>query len=190
MHWRIKREALVVIGLFILVAMSWQFLQDNEQTAQHVFEEQKEIDGYLNHFVVTSMDEQGQPNHRLEAERMVSFTGSHLSQLDKPFMTLYRDNANPWLIRAQHGLVQSDKDVVYLTGGVRMTNEDALGNLTEVLTDTLEVQARVHYAETNDQVTLHHYQGQAQGTGMQAYLKEGRLALLDEVRSRYEAVKP
>ena len=183
-----KRELGLFVGLVVLVGVSWQWLQKTDAVVNsQTLQEQEEVDGYLKHFVITAMNKEGQPNHRLEADKMVLFSGTRLSQVEKPFLTLYRGDENPWLIRAEHGLVQTGVDVVFLTGNVRMTQEDLEGNITEVLTEKLEVQTRTHYALTEHTVTVNHSQGQATGIGMNAYLNEGRLSLLAQVRSYYAA---
>ena len=184
----LKHEGAVLFILLVLVALSWWWPRgDDASVSEHSFQNQKEVDAYLRDFEVTAMNEQGRPNHRLKADKMVLFSGTDLSQVDKPYLTLYRDDATPWLINADYGLLENDTDTVFLTGNVRMTNEDRSGHLTEVLTDSLEVRVKTHYAVTEHPVQINHYQGHAQGQGLEAYLREGRLALLDQVRSRYEA---
>lgn len=189
MHTSLRREGSLLLVLIVFIGLTWWWQRDDSvPSVAEDFQSQKEVDGYLTDFVVTTMNELGQPSHRLVADRMVLFSGTHLSQVDQPFLTLYRQDATPWLIYADNGLVQSDTDTVFLTGNVRMTNKDDLGNVTEVLTDSLEVQIKKHFALTEHQVRVNHYQGYAQGLGLEAYLREGRLTLLDQVRSRYEAV--
>ncbi len=175
------------MGLALLVGLSWWGMYEPPPSIiPPALEVKEEVDGYLSRFVITTMDEDGQPSHRLAAKKMVLFSGTRLSQVDKPFLTLYQDDDNPWFIRAEYALVQTDTDIVFLTGNVRMTQEDAVGRVTEILTEKLEVQMSRHYAVTEHEVTVNHHQGRVTGLGMQVYLNEGRMSLLERVRGYYE----
>ncbi len=183
----LRRETGLLIGLALLVGLSWLGMHErNPLLDPPALAVREEVDGYLTHFVITAMGEDGQPNHRLAAKKMVLFSGTGLSQVDQPFLTLYQKDNNPWLIRAEHGLVQTDSDVVFLTGNVRMTQENVAGHVVEILTEKLEVQTRRHYAVTEHKVSVTHHQGWVTGVGMQVYLNEGRLSLLEQVSGHYE----
>ena len=186
----LRREHVVISALVVIATFSWWWLSRHEPAKTDLaLVAQEELDGYLNDFIATTMDDQGKPNHRLEADRMVLYTGTKLSQVDNPFLTLYQENKNPWLIRAEYGLVQTEQDIVFLTGNVRMTHEDKKGYMTEILTEQLEVQTKKQYAQTEHEVVVNDHSGFLAGKGMQAFLDEGQLTLLEEVRSRYDGVR-
>lgn len=138
----------------------------------------------MDEFEVTTMGENGSPSHRLSAASMAHFTDTETKELTHPHLIVYRENAQPWHVAAERGWVSADNDVVMLLGKVDIWRSTPDGKREiHIETEDLRVLPDDEYAETELPVRISTVESLTRGTGMRAYLGEGRVQLLNRVRT-------
>lgn len=147
-------------------------------------------DYYMENFKTVTMDENGQPERRIEANYMAHFPDTDTHEFDRPYLTMYRDEAPPWHVRSERGWLSASGDVMLLLGKVHIWRNDENGvKELDIKTEDLRVLPETSYGETDRPVTITTPTSTTTGVGMKAYLEESRLELLSEVRTRYEPNK-
>lgn len=147
-------------------------------------------DSYMEDFVQTTMDENGQLETRLRAPRMVHFPADGSTVLTKPRLDVYNARGRPWHASAERAWVSGDKDLILLFGKVQLWRQDGSGKREwNLLTSEVRVLPEQEYAETTSPVTVIGKNTVTRSLGMKADLLRDRLQLTRKVRSRHE-VKP
>jgi len=148
-------------------------------------------DYYIENFEMTTMDEQGRPERRLEAGYMEHYPNTDIKLLRHAYLIMYQSTSPPWHVRAAQARVSADNQVIDLLGEVQIWREGISGTRElEIETEDLTVYAERHYGETRRPVVIRTLNSESHGVGMQAYLDESRLILNSQVRTQYEAVRP
>lgn len=143
----------------------------------------------MEEFEVTTMGEDGSPTRRLSAAYMAHFTDTETKELTHPHLTIYRDQAEPWHVASERGWVSADNDVLMLLGKVDIWRNNADGGREiHIETEDLRVLPDQEYAETALSVRFSTPESLTSGTGMHAYLGEGRVQLLSKVKTVIEPV--
>ncbi|GAB4289398.1 MAG: hypothetical protein Kow0096_02300 [Thiohalomonadaceae bacterium] len=179
-----------LLAFLVLVALAllahWLSGQREEAARERAAEARHVPEYFLRDFIATTMNLAGRPDQRLAAAFMLRYADDGSMDLTEPRMTLYdtADDTPPWQIDAARGLVSGDGREVQLSGGVRLTREEA-GGLLVLTTDAMRLRPKERYAETDAPVTLTNPEGRVDAVGMRAYMKEERLVLLAQVRGNY-----
>lgn len=179
------------IALYILVCVAvstWWWSRSVEGPDEERVERLlREPDYYLTDFVLTEMDESGQPAHTLVADNLYHYPGNETATLAQPRFALYENNNKVWDVSAAEGLVSERDRMIHLTGEVvvRHLGDDGGPDLA-IHTDELYVWPDEERAETQRPVRIEHDSGVTKAIGMRADLALKRLRLLDQVRGRYE----
>ena len=144
-------------------------------------------DSVMEGYRATLMDVDGNPRHRLWGEVLTHFPGDDSTELVQPRLLVFRPHGEPWLLASEQGRISADGELVLLTGEVRIRRE-ASADEGGVAVDTrdLRVLPEEDFAETAEPTVIVTDELHLAGTGMRAYLKDGRLQILERVRSRYE----
>lgn len=87
------------------------------------------FDGHLRHdpdyivenFVATAMDEHGRLRYTLTAPRLIHYGDDESADIQRPHLVKYRPDAPPVHTRAEHGWIPKDRDVIVMTGNVRVS---------------------------------------------------------------------
>ena len=178
---------IVVLGLVVGVT-AW--LQDKavppaEEPA--VLSSKHTIDFYMEAYDATVMNEQGRPSHRIISPKMVHFPDDDTTELDSPYIVIYRKEGEPWRINAKRGWSASKNENILLTGDVVLDRNKSPYNAAMTLkTDKLRVRPDDEYAETDTPVVMTGQNQRTNANGMRAYLAKGQIQLLDKVKTRYE----
>lgn len=145
-------------------------------------------DYILERFSTITMDDNGKPKQRLNAEQMVHFPDDKSAQLTNPRLAFYEDAHPPWRINSERGSVLGDGEILLFQGKVQIDRDEAPGVLPiNILTSDLEVRSKDNYAETTKDVDAKSRRDRVQAKGMQAWFKQPmRIKLLAMVRGRYE----
>ncbi len=145
-------------------------------------------DAIMDEFVATGMGADGRPEHRLRAQRMAHYADDGGTEFVQPLLTVFQENAPPWVVNAERGWLAQDHDSVWLKDAVRIENPDAAPHLRWRLdTRDLHVKVDEEYAETAQPVTIVGATSVTRGVGMRVFLKEGRIQLLSKVKGTYES---
>lgn len=144
----------------------------------------------MEEFEVTTMGEDGTPLRRLSAARMAHFTDTQTKELKNPHLVAYEDGAQPWHIASERGWVSADNDTLMLLGKVDIWRDYADGRREiHIETEDLRVLPEEEYAETALPVSISTPESLTHGTGMRAYLGEGRVQLLSDVKTTIEPIR-
>jgi lipopolysaccharide export system protein LptC len=149
--------------------------------------EKRHIADYdLTDFDLTTMNAAGRPRYYLKARSLRHYADDDTAEVSLPQLTIFRQGASPWFVRAEQALVTAGAETVFLQDQVKMERltEDK-GDKLEILTPALKVVPAKQYAETDQPVTIVTALGVTRAVGMHADLKEKHLELLAQVRGEY-----
>lgn len=180
-----RLQLFITLTLSALLIGFLGFYEPGEQ--QPVTEAQmpeRQVDSYMVNALSRQYDSQGQLEQRLLADRVTHYADSEHSLLANPDMLIYRQQQSPLHIQAEEGEVSADREQIWLRRNVVLTEQQP--EAMTLLTEFLRVELDRDYAETDLPVRLNYPQGRKDAVGMQAYLAEDRVLLLDEVRSYHE----
>jgi lipopolysaccharide export system protein LptC len=183
---------LVVIFVLLLLAGAGIWLQEDngEESTAATGKKAKQRhvpDYYMDNFEMTTMDDQGRPSSLLVSDKMLHYPDDDSTELTKPTMTLYRETGKPWIVKSERGWVAADNKLVLLSGNVVIDRHSGPNNRPVTLfTDRLRIHPKTHFAETDQPVTMISEKRKTTAIGMRAYVRDGQLQLLDDVRVRYE----
>jgi len=183
-----SRNLLIGSVLLLLILGSGWLSRTIEKEIEYPPAVQHTPDYYLNRFTADTMDENGKPDKRLSADKMVHFPDDDTTELSKPRMTIYDADRPPWKIRSETGWVSGDKELVLLQGKVNIDRSAAPGiRPMHIITSDLRVQPKNNYAETDADARANSRDDWIESTGMQIWFAEPiRVKLLAKVRGRYE----
>ena len=107
--------------------------------------------------------------------------------MTKPDLQMYRGTAFPWHVQSERGEVNPDGTEVELIDSVRVARTDEKNRTTIITSSRMTVFPQKQYAQTEQDVRIDGAGGVTTGKGMKAYLKDGRMDLLSNVRGQYES---
>ncbi|MEW6354426.1 MAG: LPS export ABC transporter periplasmic protein LptC [Pseudomonadota bacterium] len=181
------RRTLAILSVLLALAALSQWLRTLDDFAPPAVRISHDPDYTMEDFTVTAMGVTGKPEHRLQAAYMAHYPDDMTTEFTQPHITVYRsDGSAPWHIHAERGWMAADHKFILLRGDVLIENPDAPPlRVVRLTTRELRVLADEEYAETDQPVTIRSKTGVTKGVGMKAYLKDGRLQLLSQVRGSY-----
>jgi lipopolysaccharide export system protein LptC len=179
-----------MVLLLLLAGLSWWMHDVSAPEKQiTVTSLRHDPDFFMNNFVLTTMNAQGTPKHRLKALYMAHFPDSETTELTEPNMTVYREDLEHWFIKAKQGVLSAGTEHLMLDGDVFVHRPD--NNEVQELnmhTEDLALDLKRDYARTVQPVKI--TRGDTENItaiGMEYYMKEGRLVLNKQVRFVYNA---
>lgn len=183
-----RRRVSLLLLLLLAVGTGWLLQQvDRTPSRQHP-NSTASPDYYIENFQMTTMDEHGQPRRRLEAAYMAYFSNTDVKDLTQPYLILYQPEQPAWHVRSQQARISADNRLIDLLGEVELWREGIAGTRElEIETRDLTVHTDAEYGETRQPAVIRTLRSESHGIGMQAFLKESRLILQSQVRTRYEA---
>lgn len=144
-------------------------------------------DYFMEDFTVTSMSEKGLPRSILVSAKMLHYPDDNSTELDAPFMTMIGEIGKPWKIKADRGWVSDNNELILLSGNVRIDRLSGPNNRpVKLFTDKLRIHPESDFAETDQPVTMLSNKRRTTAVGMRAYIRDGKLQLLDNVRVSYD----
>ena len=160
---------------------------DNEVTETTETSKKHSPDYFMEDFTITSMNEKGKPRSILTSQRMLHYPDDDSTELDKPFMTMIAENGRPWKIKADRGWVAANNKLILLSGNVQIDRLSGPNNRpVKLFTDKLRIHPELDFAETDRPVTMISNKRRTTAIGMRAYVRKGKLQLLDDVHVSYE----
>lgn len=178
------RMLLPFLGL--LAVLSWWLAQESAKQlpkgpVQHV------PDFFTEQMTTIEMDNEGKPARILVSDKSVHFADDETTELERPRITLIKENEPPWLIRSDFGWVSKDHKESWLRGQV-FIDRDAAPDIRpyHMVTRELHLLREPDYAETDQHVTLTSDNDYSEGIGMQAWLEpDVRVLLKARVKARH-----
>jgi lipopolysaccharide export system protein LptC len=185
---RIRFPAILLLIALLLVAVGYwnirpeSFMQDAPVTQG----EESPIDFYVINSRTVQYQPDGKRNYVMTAEKVEHIKASDISLLTRPDLHSYRGSELPWHVTSERGEVGPQGEEVELIDNVKIERTDAKGRPTIVTTSRMTVLPEKDYAETRQPVRIVAANGVTTATGMKAYLNEGRMLLLSNVRGQHE----
>jgi len=188
MFRRIRFPALLTLIAALLIAIGyWNIRPESFMQPRAVSTaDTPAIDFYVINSRTVQYRPDGKRDYELTAEMMEHFAATDISLLTQPDLLLYRGTELPWQVSSERGEIGPQGEEVELIDKVRVERTDAKGRPTILTTSRLTVFPEKDYAQTRQPVRIEAANGVTTATGMNAYLNEGRMLLLSNVRGQHE----
>lgn len=185
------RRALPMLVLVLLAVGSAWLLREVEVGPPSTSAKLAHVpDYYMRDFVTTTMGPTGKPRRRLEADYLEHFPDTGTSELQEPYLIVYKGARPPWHVRSRRGSVSPDGNVILLTGPVHIWRDDAQGQRTvDLHTRDVRWVANASYGQTDKPVLIRTPTSETTGVGMKAWLEQDRIQVLSRVHTHYVATK-
>ena len=148
-------------------------------------------DGAIDYYALNTRSLQYLPDGKLQyemtADKVEHLKASEVTLLTTPDLQMYRGTAYPWHVQSERGEVNPDGTEVELIDSVRVARTDEKDRTTIITSTRMTVFPQKQYAQTERDVRIDGAGGVTTGKGMKAYLKDGRIDLLSNVRGQYES---
>lgn len=186
----LERWKIVIVMLLLTAGSAWLLNKISAGKPRIPRELLHQPDYYMENFRTLNMKKDGTLKNRLRAEYMAHYPDDDTTELVRPILEIPRANNQPINIIADKGWVTADNEVILLTGNVNLRQNDAAGNKRlEIITSDVKILANQEYAETDKPSTFIGKDTTIKGTGVKAYLKEGRIKLLHNVHATISSEK-
>lgn len=137
----------------------------------------------------TQYDIKGQKKYELNAHEWHHDETNHHADIKKPEIILYDDTHYPWFLKANYGEISRtalNNPAIKLWQDVKVTGaQDKKHESINASTQSLQIYPASHYAQTDEPITLVQKQHVIKSEGMQFYLNEKRVHLMNKVKAVY-----
>lgn len=179
----------IIIPVAVLIAVTGYLSigDDTSDSAPSLLDAQRTIDFFSSNSHTTQFTEEGLLHYTLVADYAEHIQQTDITLLQQPDLHLYRGTDYPWLISGQRGEVSPGGEQVQLFTDVVVERHDEQQRPFLLTTTELTYIFNTDHAHTQADVQIDSEQGVTTATGMHAYLQQGLVQLLSNVRGRYEA---
>ncbi|MCD5993299.1 LPS export ABC transporter periplasmic protein LptC [Pseudomonas sp. CDFA 602] len=129
----------------------------------------------------------GKMQYDMTADKVEHLKATDVTLLTTPDLQMYRGTVFPWHVQSKRGEVSPGGDHVELIDDVRVARTDEKQRTTIITSSRMTVFPQKQYAQTEQVVRIDGAGGVTTAKGMKAYLNDGRMDLLSNVRGQYEA---
>ncbi|MWV15582.1 LPS export ABC transporter periplasmic protein LptC [Pseudomonas sp. L-22-4S-12] len=185
-----KQRQLLIYGLIaaLLGAIGyWNIRPESFLDKPTVGESDSTIDFYVVNARTLQYQEDGQLQYEMTTDKLEHIKASDITLLSQPDLQLYRGSAYPWHVQSARGEVAPQGKQVELIDDVRVARTDAKGRPTVITSSRMTVFPDEEYAQTRQAVRIEAANGVTTAQGMKAYMNDGRILLLSNVRGQHEA---
>ena len=176
----------VIASLFAAVGY-WNIRPERFLDTAAVAVDEQAIDYYAVNARSLQYLPDGKLQYEMTSDKLEHLKASEVTQLTRPDMQMYRGTAYPWHVQSERGEVNPDGTQVELIDSVRVARTDEKNRSTVITSTRMTVFPQKQYAQTERDVRIDGAGGVTTGKGMKAYLKDGRMDLLSNVRGQYES---
>ena len=137
--------------------------------------------------VLEVFDSNGRRQRQLAGTELRQFDQTHPNQpgystLSSPRLHFLQQRdpsaaAVPWQLQADQAVLRQDGELIDLAGSVALWSDATAGGRTEIRSETLHLDTRRQYAETDKAVTIRARRSEATAPGLKADLANERLIL-------------
>lgn len=185
-----KARNIVLLGAIaaLLVAVGYWNISPESFLEKPVAQvDEKAIDYYaINAHSVQYLPD-GKVQYEMTADKVEHLKTTEVTLVTTPDLHMYRGTQYPWHVQSVRAEVNPDGTEVELIDKVRVARTDEKQRETIITTTRMTVFPQKQYAQTEQAVRIDGAGGTTTGKGMKAYLKDGRMDLLSNVRGQYEA---
>ena len=182
------RQALFFLPIAaLLIALGyWNIRPESFDEVNSIAAPDTSIDFFVVNPRTRQFQEDGSLSYRIKADKLDHIKATDITLLNQPDLLLYRADEQPWHIQSLLGEVGPEGKQVELIDDVRAQRTDAKNRQTLLTTSRMTVFPDKEYAETSQAVKIEAANGVTTANGMKAYLNEGRMLLLSNVRGQHE----
>lgn len=146
------------------------------------------VNYYSSGYYKRSMNETGSIASEIRAKKMLHYQDDDSVHLEEPVMSFFDNNAAPWVIHAERGILSNSGKELFLQGKVLAKRESsAHARAVSITTSDLKIDPEKSYAETAQPAELSSPPDITTGIGMQLHFSDPiQITLLKQVRGRYE----
>src|SRR3990167_1833352 len=164
---KLLTPALYAIAAALLAAVGyWNINPDSFSERPAQAEAENAIDFYVINATTVQYQADGKLHYEMTSDKLEHVKRSDITLLTNPFLHLYRGTELPWKVNSARA--------------------DAKGRPTILTTSRLTVIPDKEYAQTEQAVRIVAANGVTTAQGMKAYLNDGRMLLLSNVRGQHE----
>ena len=185
---KIRNVALLGGIAAVLVAVGyWNISPESFLDQPQAQGDQSAIDYYAINAHSLQFLPDGKLQYEMTAAKVEHLKASEVTLVTTPDLHMYRGTEYPWHVQSKRAEVNPDGTEVELIDDVRVARTDEKQRETIITSTRMTVFPQKQYAQTEQAVRIDGAGGTTTGKGMKAYLKEGRMDLLSNVRGQYEA---
>lgn len=187
MPGKLRNILLATLIAALLVALGyWNIRPESfmEKTAQSTAD--NAIDFYVLNAHSVQFQEDGKLRYEMTADKLEHLKASDVTLVQKPDLQLYRGTELPWHVQSERGEVAPQGSEVELIDKVRIARTDAKGRPIVITSSRMTVFPDKEYAQTQQAVRIEAANGVTTAQGMKAYMNDGRINLLSNVRGQHE----
>ena len=178
---------LACAALLVAALGYWNLNPDEANTVKSSGAPENLVDFYAHNTYTVQYQADGKLHYEITAEKVEHIKTSDITLMTAPNMNLFRGTDLPWQIRSERGEVSPGGSEVELIERVRVERTDAKGRPTTLTTSRLTVFPNKEFAQTQQAVRIVAANVVTTAQGMKAYMNDGRMLLLSNVRGQHEA---
>jgi lipopolysaccharide export system protein LptC len=176
-----------VIAVLVAAAGYWNINPESFMDQPVAAVDESAIDYYAINAHSVQFLPDGKLQYEMTADKVEHLKATDVALLTTPDLYMYRGTLYPWHIQSKQGEVSPGGTQVELIDSVRVARTDDKQRTTIITSSRMTVFPQKQYAQTEQAVRIDGAGGVTTGTGMKAYLNDGRMDLLSNVRGQYEA---
>lgn len=181
----------LTVLLSLVITSVWLVYDFNASSDSETPASRHAADFFVENFVATTMDEKGRPRRRVTAQHMSHFPDTDTHELTRPYLEVFSEAQLPWHVKSERGWLSAKGDVMLLLGEVHIWRNAPDGTRKmDIKTSDLRVLPESEYGETDKPVTITTPRSQSRSIGMRAFLGQGRMEMLSQVRTIYDRKAP
>jgi lipopolysaccharide export system protein LptC len=184
-HW------LPLLPLFVLLAATYWLNQQVLPEPAKPENKRHDPDAIMENFSATNLNEQGVPDFVMAATKLMHYPDDDSTTVDEPRITMLSAGQPAIHATAEHGIISSKGDEVFLRDNVKVLREaGAHQDQMTLQTQYLHIIPDRDLAKTDRAVTIVDAHSIVHAIGMEMDNKTRTLKLLSQVRSEYVPNKP
>jgi lipopolysaccharide export system protein LptC len=183
---KLRRGLILATLAALLAAVGYWNIRPASFTEQNSSSADNDIDFYVINAKSTQFQLDGKLANQMTSDKLEHLKSTDITLLSKPDLLLYRGTELPWHVQSTRGEVGPAGKEIELIDAVRVARTDAKGRPTILTTPRLTVFPDKEYAQTQQLVRIEAANGVTTAQGMKAYLNDGRMLLLSNVRGQHE----
>ena len=187
MNGKLRNYVIGLLAVALIGALGyWNVRPESFMEHQAAAESDTTIDFYVVGASAQQFQADGQLQYEMTATKLEHLKASDITLVEKPDLQLYRGTQYPWHVRSDKGEVAPEGKQVELIDNVRIARTDAQNRPTVITTSRATVFPDKEYAQTQQAVRIEAANGVTTAQGMKAYMNDGKIDLLSNVRGQHE----
>lgn len=185
----VKRVFYIAFLLLVLVYTGWLFKQTSSGIST-AHTQNNHPDFFVKNIYAVEFNPNGEIYHTLKTPYLLHYPFQDTSYLTTPELLLYSQDRSkqPWNISARKGIARQGTKVINLIDNVIIHEPAGVNNSNlTIRTSELTIYPATNLAQTDKPVTFIEPGIEVHSIGMNAYLKEKRVQLLNQAKGVYDA---